>query len=77
MLTATERDVLNHALEKYRSGQSAPILIEGENVLKPALGLMSDYRLPEGAGCCDTRRSTKRPKSTLKSRRWSERHIDE
>ena len=40
-----ERDVLNHALEKYRPGQSEPILIGGENLLKPALQLMNVFRL--------------------------------
>ncbi len=33
------------ALEKYRPGQSEPILIGGEKLLKPALRLMSFYRL--------------------------------
>ena len=33
------------ALEKYRPGQSEPILIGGEKLLKPALKLMSFYRL--------------------------------
>ena len=45
MLTDTERNVLNIGLQKYRPGQSEPILIGGENMLKPALRLMSDYRL--------------------------------
>jgi hypothetical protein len=45
MLSDAERDVLNRALEKYRAGQSEPILVGGENVLKPALRLMSSYRL--------------------------------
>jgi plasmid replication initiation protein len=45
MLSEAERAVLNSALEKYRPGQSEPILVGGENVLKPALGLMSLYRL--------------------------------
>jgi hypothetical protein len=45
MLTEKERDVLNLALSKYRPGQSEPILIGGEKLLKPALRLMSDYRL--------------------------------
>jgi plasmid replication initiation protein len=45
MLGERERDVLNKALEKYRAGRSEPILIGGANVLKPALQLMSDYRL--------------------------------
>ena len=45
MLSDAERNVLNIGLQKYRPGQSAPILIGGENLLKPALRLMSDYRL--------------------------------
>lgn len=45
MLSDAERDVLNSALEKYRPGQSEPILVGGNNLLKPALRLMSDYRL--------------------------------
>jgi hypothetical protein len=47
---------------KYRPGRSEPILIDGEKLLKPALKLMSFYRLridkiKEDAvvtlGCCD------------------------
>src|ERR1700675_4677180 len=45
MLGSKERDVLNQALEKYRPGRSQPILIGGEKLLKPALKLMSLYRL--------------------------------
>jgi plasmid replication initiation protein len=45
MLSDAERDVLNRALEKYRPGQAEPILVGGNNRLKPALRLMSDYRL--------------------------------
>jgi hypothetical protein len=45
MLTDAERNVLNIGLQKYRAGQSEPILIGGEKSLKPALRLMSDYRL--------------------------------
>jgi plasmid replication initiation protein len=45
MLGEKERDVLNQALEKYRPGQSEPILIGGEKLLKPALQLMNVYRL--------------------------------
>jgi plasmid replication initiation protein len=45
MLTDAERNVLNIGLQKYRHGQSEPILIGGEKLLKPALRLMSDYRL--------------------------------
>ena len=37
MLGEPERDVLNTALEKYRRGQSDPILVGGSNRLKPAL----------------------------------------
>jgi hypothetical protein len=45
MLTKAERNVLNIGLQKYRPGQSEPILVGGENLLKPTLRLMSDYRL--------------------------------
>ena len=45
MLSEAERDVLNSALEKYRPGQSDPILVGGLSLLKPALRLMSYYRL--------------------------------
>ena len=45
MLGDKERDVLNRALEKYRAGRSEPILIGDEKLLKPALKLMSFYRL--------------------------------
>jgi plasmid replication initiation protein len=45
MLSDAERSVLNIGLQKYRPGQSEPILIGGEKMLKPALRLMSDYRL--------------------------------
>jgi len=45
MLTDAERNVLNIGLQKYRPGQSEPILIGGEKLLKPALRLMSEYRL--------------------------------
>ena len=40
-----ERNVLHRALEKYRPGQSDPILVGGKKVFKPALRLMIDYRL--------------------------------
>jgi len=33
------------SLEKYRRGRSEPILIGSEKLLKPALKLMSFYRL--------------------------------
>jgi Initiator Replication protein len=45
MLSNAERDVLNRALEKYQPGQSEPILVGVNNLLKPALRLMTDYRL--------------------------------
>jgi hypothetical protein len=45
MLTEKERGVLNLALSKYRPGRSKPILIGDEKLLKPALKLMSFYRL--------------------------------
>ena len=45
MLSDAERNVLNIGLQKYRPGQSEPILVGGEKLLKPALRLMSDYRL--------------------------------
>src|ERR1700739_2319584 len=45
MLSDAERNVLNRALEKYRPNQSEPISVGGLNLLKPALRLMSYYRL--------------------------------
>jgi hypothetical protein len=45
MLTDAERNLLNTALEKYRPGQSEPILVGDAKVLKPALRLMTWYRL--------------------------------
>jgi hypothetical protein len=45
MLSDAERDVLNCTLEKYRPGQSEPIFVGGNQLLKPALRLMSFYRL--------------------------------
>src|ERR1700732_1400771 len=45
MLSDAERSALNIGLQKYRPGQSEPILIGGANALKPALQLMSLYRL--------------------------------
>ena len=45
MLSQAERAVLNSALEKYQPGQSEPILVGGECLPKPALRLMSLYRL--------------------------------
>jgi Initiator Replication protein len=41
LLSASARDVLNSALEKYRPGQSEPILVGGDQLLKPALQLMT------------------------------------
>ena len=41
MLGGPERNLLNHALEKYRPGRTEPILIGGATALKPALKLMS------------------------------------
>jgi hypothetical protein len=45
MLSDAERDVLNTALEKYQPGPYEPIFVGGANLLKPALRLMSAYRL--------------------------------
>ena len=45
LLSKATRDVLNTALEKYRPGQSEPILVGGNNRLKPALQLIGYYRL--------------------------------
>jgi hypothetical protein len=45
MLSNAERAVLDTALEKYRAGQSEPILVGDKKVLKPALRLMTRYRL--------------------------------
>ena len=45
MLSDPVRTVLNIGVQKYRPGQSEPILIGGEKLLKPALKLMSFYRL--------------------------------
>jgi plasmid replication initiation protein len=45
MLSDAERTVLNTALEKYRPGQAEPIFVGGNKVLKPALRLMTLYRL--------------------------------
>ena len=44
MLSDAERKVLSSALEKYRPGQSEPILVGGENLLKPALQLTKALR---------------------------------
>jgi len=45
MRSDAERAVLDTALEKYQSGQSQPILVGDKKVLKPALRLMTYYRL--------------------------------
>jgi hypothetical protein len=45
MLPDAERGVLNAALAKYRPGLSEAILVGGKNLLKPALRLMTWYRL--------------------------------
>ena len=45
MLSDAERAILDTALEKYQPGQSEPILVGGIKVLKPALRLMTFYRL--------------------------------
>ena len=45
MLSDAERDVLNRALEQFRPGQTEPIFVGGPKLLRPALRLMSLYRL--------------------------------
>jgi hypothetical protein len=45
MLSGAERTVLNTALEKYQPGQSEPILVGDKKALKPAVRLMTLYRL--------------------------------
>ena len=45
MLSDAQRAILNTALAKYRAGQSEPILVGGIKALKPALRLMTWYRL--------------------------------
>jgi hypothetical protein len=45
MLSDVERAILDTALEKYQPGQSEPILVGDKKVLKPALRLMTRYRL--------------------------------
>jgi hypothetical protein len=45
MLTETERNLLNFALEKYRPGERESIFVGGQKVLKPALRLAGNYRL--------------------------------
>ena len=45
MLSDAERAVLDTALQKYQPGQSEPILAGDKKVLKPAIRLMTYYRL--------------------------------
>jgi plasmid replication initiation protein len=45
MLSRPTRAILDTALQKYRPGESEPIPVGGRNVLKPALRLMTYYRL--------------------------------
>jgi plasmid replication initiation protein len=45
MLSDAERTVLNKALQKYQPGRSEPIFVGGNKVFKPALRLMTLYRL--------------------------------
>jgi hypothetical protein len=45
MLSDAERSLLTFALEKYQPGQFEPILVGAKNLLKPALRLMTWYRL--------------------------------
>src|ERR1700736_1773586 len=45
LLNQPERALLNFALDKYRAGQSEPILVGGQKILKPALRLAGNYRL--------------------------------
>jgi hypothetical protein len=45
MLSDVERAMLDTALEKYRPGQSEPILVGGMKVLEAVLQLMARYRL--------------------------------
>jgi plasmid replication initiation protein len=44
-LSRSERTVLDTALQKYRAGRTEPVLVGGINLLKPALRLMTGYRL--------------------------------
>ena len=45
MLSDVERTILDTALEKYQPGHSEPILVGDKKMLKPALRLMTLYRL--------------------------------
>jgi hypothetical protein len=56
MLTDAERNVLNAGFQKYRPGQSEPILVGDAKVLKPALRLMTWYRLVIERGLQDDAR---------------------
>jgi hypothetical protein len=45
LLSKADRDVLNIALGKYQPPKSEPILVGGARLLKPALRLLTLYRL--------------------------------
>jgi hypothetical protein len=45
MLSPAEPAVLDAAFQKYRAGRNEPVLVGGITLLKPALRLMTDYRL--------------------------------
>jgi Initiator Replication protein len=45
MLLHPPRTVLDTALQKYKAGRTEPVLVGGITQLKPALRLMTDYRL--------------------------------
>jgi plasmid replication initiation protein len=45
MLSRPTRTVLDTALQKYKAGRTEPVLVGGITQLKPALRLMTDYRL--------------------------------
>ena len=45
MLSRPTRAGLDTALQKYRAGRDEPVLVGGITLLKPALRLMTDYRL--------------------------------
>ena len=48
LLSKADRDVLNIALGKYQPAKSEPILVGGTRLLKPALRLLTLYRLRIG-----------------------------
>ena len=50
LLGAKERNVLDIGLQKYRPGQSEPILVRGENLLKAALPNLSKVLLMTKSG---------------------------